>query len=225
MYMEFNFNSLANTSFTSDAQNYLKAYEIYKVRLTKFEKSELNGKDGVTTYPVIAVEFTGEDGIFNENIFIPIKDDDFERKENTNHKLMPSRFDRFQFTLMQIVEAINPTGAEKIKAMASKLRTIDDFITVVTKALAGKDTEVYLKLVGQNTNGKLYSRLPNSCFMGKDNKPVASNFISQDRDKLFFTNYEIGEMNKYKNARPTNMDVQDIDNDTEEAMDLDGIDL
>lgn len=223
--MEFNFNSLAETSFTSDSQNYLKAYEIYKVTLTKFEKSELKGKDGVTVYPVIAVEFSGEDGIFNENIFIPNKDEDFERNENSNHKLMPSRFDRFQFTLMQIVEAINPAGAEKIKANASKLHTIDDFVAIVTKALAGKNTEVYLKLVGQNTNGRVYSRLPNSCFMGNNGKPAASNFINKDRDKLYFTNYEIGEMNKYKNAKPTNMDSPEIANDDSDTVDLDGLDL
>ena len=220
--MEFNFNSLAETSFTSNSQNYLKAYEIYKVTLTKFEKSELKGKDGITTYPVISVEFSGESGIFSENIFIPTKDEDFERNENSNHKLMPSRFDRFQFTLMQIVEAINPAGADKIKANASKLHTLDDFITIVSKALAGKTTEVYLKLVGQNTNGKLYARLPNSCFMGKDSKPTASNFINKDKDKLFFSNYEIGEMNKYKNAQPTDMESPDV---VEESVDLDDLEL
>lgn len=228
--MNFNFNNLSNTSFSSESTQYLKPYDIYKVNLTKFEKSELKGKDGSSVYPVIAIEFTGigdVKGIFSQNIFIPTTEADFERKENQNHKLMPSRFDHFQYTLMQIVEAINPTGAQKIKEAASKIKTIDQFIELISKALSGKNNvDVYLKLVGQNTNGRVYSRLPNACLIGSDGNPAALNFINADSSKLFFSSYEMNQMKAYKEAKPTNMDsVEASSESSEDNLDLDDIEL
>lgn len=212
--MNFNFSNLAETSFSSNSSNYLKPYDIYQVNLTKIEKTELKGKDGVSVYPVVTLEFTGTgdaNGIFTQNIFIPVKDEDFVRNENqTSHKPMPSRFDQFQYTLMQIVEAINPTGAQKIKENGSKLKTIDDFLNIVIKALNGKNNvDVYLKLVGQVSNGTTYARLPNACLIDREGKPAALNFINADSTKLYFSNYEIGQMNNYKNAKPTNMETVD----------------
>lgn len=234
MNNNFSFSNLATASFSSEASQYLKPYEIYKVNLTKIEKTTMQGKkDPSETYPIVTLEFTGvgdNKGIFTQNIFIPNKDADFVRNENPNsHKPMPSSFDRYQYTLMQIVEAINPAGAQKIKDNASKLKTIDDFTSLVIKALTGKEkVEVYLKLVGQNSNGTIYARLPNPCLIGNDGNPAPLNFINSDETKLFFSNYEIGEMNKYKNAKPTNMSskVDDINPDTpEKEGDLDIKDL
>lgn len=227
----FSFAGLATASFSNDAPQYLKPYDIYQVNLTKIERTELNGKDGVTKYPIVALEFTGSGdvkGIFTQNIFIPVKDEDFERHENpTSHKPMPSRFDQFQYTLMQIVEAINPKGAQAIKDNASKLKTIDQFIELVQKALVSKsDVNVYLKLVGQNTNGTFYARLPNACLIGKDGNPAALNFINADASKLYFSSYEMGQMKTYKDAKPTNMDsVVDNPDTSSEELDLAGIEL
>ena len=101
----------------------MKPYDIYEVNLTKIEKTELKGsKDPNATYPVVALEFTGcgdSKGIFSQNIFIPTTEDDmkrpvFQNKEGHDYE-RPSRFENFQFTLMQIVHAINPAGEEKIK--------------------------------------------------------------------------------------------------------------
>lgn len=224
----FSFDSLAETSFTSASQNYLKPYDIYKVNLTSITNGELQGKkDPNAKYNIVTLEFASPEGkgIFTENLFVPSSDSDFERRENpTSHKLMPSRFDQFQFTLMQIVEAINPKGAQAIKAAASKLKTMDDFIKVIIKALQGKNSvEVYLKLVGQESDGRTYARLPNACLIGTDGRPSALNFISSDESKLYFSNYEIGKMKAYKEAKPTVM-PEDKEESSEE-FDLDGIDL
>lgn len=225
--MNFNFNSLSTASFSSQATQYLKPYEIHSVNLTKIEKTELQGKDGVTTYPVVSLEFTGTkgDGIFTQNIFIPTKEGDFERIENpTSHKLMPSRFDQYQYTLMQLAEAINPSGAQKIKDNASKLKTIDQFTDLIIKVLSTEsNVTVFLKLVGQNSNGTVYARLPNACLIGRDGNPAALNFVSADESKLYFSSYEIGQMNAYKNAKPTNMPEVSSDDNVDDI--LDGIDL
>ena len=228
--MNFNFDNLSTTNFASDSKKYLKPYEIYEVSLTKFEPSTLKGsKDPNATYPVVSLEFSGEDGVFSQNIFIPVTDTDFERRENpSSHKAMPSRFEQYQFTLMQIVKAINPAGEEKIKANASKIKTVDQFTELVAKALAGKENvKVFLKLVGQNSNGTTYARLPNACLIGNDGKPAPLNFISADEDKLYFSSYEMTQMKAYKNAKPTNMDKVDADTGTKTSddIDLDDIDL
>jgi hypothetical protein len=140
---------------------------------------------------------------------------------------MPSRFDQYQFTLMQIVKAVNPSGEEKIKANASKIKTIDQFTDLVTKALKGKENvKVFLKLVGQNTNGTTYARLPNACLIGNDGNPAPLNFINAEEDKLYFSNYEMTQMKAYKEAKPTNMDKVDTSTKTsDDAIDLDDIDL
>ena len=230
--MNFNFNSLENTSFTSAAGQYLRPYDIYKVNLTKIEKTELKGsKDPSATYPIVALEFTGcgdNKGVFTTNLFIPTSEKDMERptfENNEGHEYQrPSRFENFQFTLMQIVHALNPAGEEKIKSNASKIKTIDQFIDLVIKALAGKDkVETNLKLIGRNNNGTIYAALPSACGLNKSGEIFPVNFIGEN---LFFTNFELTQQKNYQSAKPSNMDKVDGDSDKEsEDIDLSNLDL
>ena len=230
----FNFGGLADTSFTNNGPQYLRPYDIYEVNLTKIEKSILKGKDG-TEYGVVAMEFKGcgdVNGIYNHNLFIPNKDSDFERRVNeTSGTLYPSSFEQFQYTLMQLVQVINPKGAEKIKENASKLKSMDQFIDLIIKALTGKsDIKFFLKLVGRNQAGTTYATIPNACVLGKkataDTKPSPLNFVSLDKSLLAFSNFELTQMKNYKNAAPTNMDKEADENpDKEEDVDLDNISL
>lgn len=227
--MNFNFSNLSETSFSSNSGQYLKPYEIHTVNLTKIEKTELKGKDG-TEYPVIALEFTGcgdSKGSYTHNLFIPTKEKDMQRRtlknSNGHESEVASSFENFQYTLMQIVHALNPAGEEKIKANASKIKTIDQFIDLIIKALAGKEkVETNLKLVGRNNNGVIYSTLPNPCGINKKGEIFATNFIG---DNLFFSNYELTQQKNYKNAKPTNMDKVENNPDEAEEVDLDDIDL
>lgn len=226
--MGFNFNSIAEQNYSSAAGQYLRPYGIYKVNLTKIEKTTLTGKDG-TEYPVVAIEFTGcgeDKGIFTNNIFIPNKESDMERRTlknaNGHENQVASNFENFQFTLMQIVHAINPTGEEKIKANASKIKTIDQFVDLIIKALTGKENiETELKLVGRKnpTNGVEYASLPNACGINKKGEIFPVNFIGEN---LFFSNYELTQQKKYQNATPTNMDKVDEKSDD---VDIDDIEV
>lgn len=229
--MDFNFNSLATNNFSSNSGSHLKPYNIYKVNLTKIEKTELKGsKDPNAVYPIVALEFTGcgeDKGVFSTNLFIPTSEKDMERptyQNNNGHDYQrPSRFENFQYTLMQIVHALNPDGEEKIKANASKIKTIDQFIDLIIKALKGKDKiETNLKLVGRDNNGTRYAALPNACGLNKSNEIFPVNFIG---DNLFFTNYELQQQKNYQNAKPTEMkdDIDDVDKSDE--VDLNDIDL
>lgn len=227
----FNFSNLSEQSFTSNAGSYLRPYDIYTVNLTKIEKTILKGsKDPNAEYPVVALEFTGtgdNKGTFSTNLFIPTTDADMERptyKNNEGHEYnRPSRFENFQFTLMQIVHALNPAGEEKIKANASKIKTIDQFIDLIIKALTGKnDVETSLKLVGRNNNGTIYAALPNACGLSKTGEVFPVNFIG---DNLFFTNYELTQQKNYQNAKPTNMDSNTDNSDINNSDDLNLDDL
>lgn len=229
--MNFNFGSLNEQSFSSNAGAHLRPYNIYKVNLTKIEKTELKGsKDPNAVYPIVALEFTGcgeDKGTFTTNLFIPTSEQDMERptyKNNEGHEYQrPSRFENFQFTLMQIVHVLNPAGEEKIKANASKIKSIDQFIDLIIKALSGKNNvETNLKLVGRNNGGTVYAALPNACGLSKDGNLFATNFIG---DNLFFSNYELTQQKQYQNAKPTTMETVDNPDVADNDVDLDDLDL
>jgi hypothetical protein len=181
------------------------------------------------------MEFTGcgeQTGVYNHNLFVPTKDSDFERRTNeTSGAKYPSAFEQFQYTLMQLTEVINPKGAAKIKENASKLKSMEQFIDLIIKALSGKtDVKFFLKLVSRVQNNQTFSTLPSSCVLGKDakpeTKPSALNFVSLDKKLLNWSNYELTQMKKYQEAKPTAMkDNTDENPDTADAdVDLD-IDL
>lgn len=230
--MDFNFSNLSTQNFSSAAGQHLKPYDIYEVNLTKIEKTELKGsKDPNAVYPIVALEFTGcgdVKGTFTTNLFIPTTEDDmvrptYQNKEGHDYQ-RPSRFENFQYTLMQIVHAINPAGEEKIKENGSKIKSIDQFIDLIIKALKGKENvATKLKLVGRANNGTVYAALPNACGLTKEGEAFAVNFIG---DNLFFTNYELTQQKAYKEAKPTDMaKVENNPDETDEALDLDGIEL
>lgn len=229
--MDFNFNSLSEQNFASAGTRHLQPYDIYKVNLTKIEKTEMKGsKDPNAVYPIVALEFTSTEdkGIFQANLFIPTTNEDMKRPVFTNkegHEFnRPSRFENFQFTLMQIVHALNPAGEQKIKENASKIKTIDTFIDLIFKTLSKVSTvETNLKLVGRNSNGTVYAALPNACGLSKAGEIFPVNFIG---DNLFFTNYELTQQKAFQNAKPTNMDkVENNPDESEGELDLSGIEL
>lgn len=223
--MNFNFGNLNNTNFTSQAGQYLKPYGIYSVNLTKIEKDELKGKDG-TIYPIIKLEFTGvgeSKGTFETNLFIPTSEKDMERRTVTNsnghESKRPSSFENFQYTLMQIVEVLNPKGAEKIKENGDKIKTIDQFIDLIFKALKGKENvTTNLKLVGRNNQGKIFAALPSACGLNKKDEIFATNFIGEN---LFFSNYEETQQKAYRNAAPTPMSDNSTDENPDKSDDVD----
>ena len=231
--MDFNFSNLANASFSNEnTTQYLKPFDIYTVKLTKIEKGEVKGtKDPNAIYPVVTLEFTGtgdSHGIFTTKLFIPDpenkEDTDRPEYENSNgHKYQrPSRMEYFQYTVMQLLHVLNPTGENKIKENANKLTSINQFVDLVVKALTGKDdVETKLKLVGRNANGTTYADLPKACGLTKEGKIFPINFIG---DNLFFSNYEIEQQKKYQNAKPTDMGTVTEEEPSDE-INLDDIDL
>ena len=224
----FEFGTLATNDFTSSASRSLKPFGIYEVSLTDISLKDIQGKkDPNAVYHTIHLEFTGDEGTYQENLFIPSTEQDDTRpvfKNAAGHEYQrPSRFEEYQFKLMQIVEAINPTGAKKIKENSSKIKTVETFNDLIIKALTGKsDVKVKLKLVGRNVNGTVYAQLPNACGLNKENKLFPINFIGND---LFFSAYEQQQAEQYKNAKPTVMNSSVLASTDEDSDSLDVSDL
>lgn len=230
--MNFNFNNLGTTSFAGNSTQYLRPYGIYNVNLTKIEQTVLKGsKDPNAEYPIVALEFVGcgeDKGVFTTNLFIPTTEQDMERpvfKNSEGHEFQrPSRFETFQYTLMQIVHALNPAGEEKIKANGNKIKTVDQFIDLIIKALKGTEKKsTYIKLVGRTNNGTVYAALPAACGLSKAGEVFPVNFIGEE-SSLFFSNYELTQQKAYQNAKPTDMDkVENNPDKAESDLDLDGL--
>lgn len=227
--MNFNFGNLSETSFSSTSAPRLKPYGIYPVKLKSIEKTELKGsKDPNAVYPVVSIEFINPEdkSTFSTNLFIPTTEEDlkrpvFQNKEGHDYE-RPSRFENFQFILMQIVEALNKEGADKIKANGSKIKTIDQFIDLVIKALSNNNGETKLKLVGRNNNGTVYADLPRACGINKSGDLFPVNFIGEN---LFFTNYELQQQKEYQTAKATPMPSLSVESSDDNDDFLDSIEL
>lgn len=222
--MNFNFDQ--EQSYVASSQQYLKAYTINEVTLTKIEKTTLQGsKDPNASYDVIALEFTGTDknpGIFSTNLFIPSSDEDAKRptfKNAQGHEYeRPSRAENFQYTLMQLMQVLNPEGA---KAALAKLQgknvSVDTFIQLVIGTIKKKpNAKTNLKLIGRNVNGTVYAQLPNACGLNKEGKLFPINFVG---DTLFFSAYEEQQSKAVKDAKPTPV----AENSAKEDEDIDDL--
>lgn len=221
---EFNFGNMTETSFVGSQSQYLKAYGIYEVKLTKIALDTIKGKkDPTVEYKTVVLEFTGTDknpGTFTQNIFFPTSEDTKRPtfKNNNGHEYeRPSHFENFKYTLMQLVEVLNPTGAANIKKVAGKIKTVEDFVNCIIKALDGKNNVITeIKLVGRNNNGVVYATLPAACGLNKSGEIFPVNFIGNN---LFFTPYEESQRKNLNKAKPTpvaeeesNQEDDDIDN-------------
>lgn len=222
--MNFNFDQ--EQSYVASSQQYLKAYTINEVTLTKIEKTTLQGsKDPNASYDVIALEFTGTDknpGVFSTNLFIPSSDEDAKRptfKNAQGHEYeRPSRAENFQYTLMQLMQVLNPEGA---KAALAKLQGknvgVDTFIQLVIGTIKKKpNAKTNLKLIGRNVNGTVYAQLPNACGLNKEGKLFPINFVG---DTLFFSAYEEQQSKAVKDAKPTPV----AENSAKEDEDIDDL--
>ena len=139
---------------------------------------------------------------------------------------MPSNFETIMAVVKQTAQVLNPTGFEKMQAASSKFRSFDDVakaLITVTDKVKGKETK--LKLIGKNRDGKVVADIPRIVGINKQGESfISDNYIG---DKLFFSDYEEGEREKYMKAKPTEMksddsitDVAGVDQTSGDDLDL-----
>ncbi len=206
--VNFSFGDIKETSAVNTSKS-LKPWSIYNVVFDGIEQTTIQGKkDPDKVYNTIKMSFHCEDGQFSTNLFIPSSEDDVKRnigtrKDGSEYE-MPSHFEEFKWKLLQLVQVVNPDGYEKLKAQSAKIKTIEDFIKVVTSlANAKKGAETKLKLTGRNVNGTVYADIPRVCAINKNSECfISNNFIGNNVE---FSSWEATQAKTYKEAKPTVM--------------------
>ena len=230
--LDFSINS--SVSAVSNSVKQLAPFAIYDVKYEKSEIVEFDGKkDPSQHYKTLRVRFSNADGYYEETIFFPTPADgepkEYERPDGTKQKF-PSNWDRIKFFMAQVMTVLNPEGYKKFCEASSKFKDFEmmanAFIKVLEPAM-GKETK--LKLMGRtDESGNVHATLPKFLSYNRDGQLyISTNFIG---DRVFFSTYEEGQVQKFKNAKPTAMpdlaaDPLAITPKAEEAKKDDVIDL
>lgn len=231
----FNFGGIENVSAVGSNMS-LKPWNIYDVKFDGLTQEDLKGKkDPNAVYKTVKIAFSSDKGGFSKNIFVPSTEDDATRptyKNKDGHEYSaPSRFENFKFTLLQLVQVLNPAGYKKIQEVSGKIKTMDEFLKVVVNAAnAKKGTETSIKLVGRTTeDGKTYAELPRVVSLNKEGELfVSDRFIGPN---LSWSVYELSKKEEYEKAKPTdvekvvNGDASDSTEESTDNSDLNDIDF
>lgn len=234
--LDFSINS--SVSAVSNSVKQLAPYAIYDVKYEKSEIVEFDGKkDPSQHYKTLRVRFSNADGYYEETIFFPTPADgepkEYERPDGTKQKF-PSNWDRIKFFMAQVMTVLNPEGYKKFCEASSRFKDFEMMAKAFIKILepaAGKETK--LKLMGRtDESGNVHAALPKFLSYSREGQLyVSSNFIG---DRVFFSTYEEGLVQKFKNAKPTTMPelaadplgmTTQVDNKAEkdDVIDLDGL--
>lgn len=200
--MNFGFSS---ASAVRNTRRPLAPWGIYKVKFTGAEIATFKGsKDPSIEYKVLRFNFENEDGYYSESLFFPKEGDDVDREYENNGGIMkfPSNFKVTMSTVKQTLQVLSPKGWEAVQKASAKFKSFDDVANAAIKVLDKvKGTETEIKLVGRVSKGKVVAKIPTIIRYNKDGELyVSDNYIGT---KLYFTDYEEGERNKYLNAKPT----------------------
>lgn len=228
---EFNF-SLANSQVSSTSSNYFKPYTINVINSIKAEYANgtsAQGKD----WTALDVIFTGPDGQHKERYFLPATDEEGMTRPtfdsaNGGKTMSPAPYEILKQLAVHILGVYAPEQFEKFKVYCAKVKNMKQFIDGFVKLINdAPEHETNLKVVGRNSNGTVYARLPRPCGISKDkegnytNETFPINFLGSN---LSFTSYEIGEKNRLETAKPTTMNTLEVDSKgSEDEIDFDSL--
>lgn len=223
--MAFNFGSLANTK-PANTTSYLKPYGIYSnVTIKSTEVKEGTSSNG-NAWKSLNIVLGNDEGIHPESMFYLDENNpkDFERGSmdmpNGGKRELPSPWERLKDKMAAIGFAFFPEDFEKLQKISSKIKSFDELMKYFKQAVdknIGKNP-TNMKLVGRNSNGRVYATLPNctGIAQAKDEKRANENQIkvgewytwmvspfNSDPAKLAFSAYEQKQADEYHNAKPT----------------------
>lgn len=234
--MSFNFGALASAQIPSDIK-YLKPYNIYKN--VGYKSSEI--KEGTTNegneWKCLKITFACEEGEYTESIFYP-KAGDEDRREvdgaNGGKHTVCSNFEITMAMVAAIGHAFNPEGFKKMQEISGKFKTFDEvvkFLVALLEKTKGKVT-TSMKLVGRNSKGHVYARLPQpiGIVLDKETQQYRTFAVPVFGENLEFSAYEQKKREELANAKPTDMgdkttdvvaDTTSIDTPVEDGGDID----
>lgn len=214
---EFNF-SLNNSQVSSTTSNYFKPYTINVIDSIKAEYAGGTASSG-KEWKAIDIVFSGKDGQHKERFFLPATDEEGIKRPifdspNGGKIESPAPYEALKQLAIHILGIYAPAQFDKFKVYCGKVKTMKQFLDGFVKLVNDAPKhETNLKVVGRNSNGTIYARLPRTCGIVKDkeghytSETYPINFLG---DNLTFTSYEMGEKAKLENAKPTNMDKEDV---------------
>lgn len=212
MGMNFNLSNVTGTSMPKLAPN--KIHEVIFKGITYQEMK--NKKDEANPHRVMKARWENADGYYEETIWAP-KEGDEKRtttKKGDVERENPSNLERFERTLAHIGEQLAPVTYEKFKGLTFDLpsefeKLAKTFIKVTEKSV---NKAVKLKLV---KNKKDEASLPYFVNLSKEGKAyISNNWLG---DKVFFSPFEIEQMEKQTTAKPTNMPDEVVNDDLDAA--------
>lgn len=222
----FNFGSLAETQLASEVK-YMKPYNIYKD--VYYDGYEI--KDGVSEkgnkWKRLTLTFKCDEGIYKESIFYfdHTSEQDTTRPQydmpNGGKREAPSKAELTMAEVAAIGHAFNPEGFEKMKQISSKFKSCDDVMNTLVKILEQTKGKVKtsMKLIGKNSNGKVYAALPRALGMVQDSDGSWRSFpVALFGENLMFSSYEMIKKTELESAKPTNMEnkVEETTSNNEE---------
>ncbi len=205
--------SLNESQVSSNVFNYFKPYTINPINSIKAEfvnGTSAEGKD----WKALDITFSGKEGQHRERFFIPSTDEEGMKRgqyetSNGGVNVTPSSYEILKQLAIHTLGIYAPAQFEKFKAFCAKVKNMEQFLQGFVKLLNDAPLkETFVKVVGRNSNGTVYARLPRPCNVSKDKQgnytdetyPV--NFLGKN---LTFTTYEIGQKNALETAKPTEM--------------------
>lgn len=240
--MAFNFGSLADTK-PANTVSYLKPYGIYSnITIKSAEIKEGTSSNG-NPWKSLVITLGNEEGIYPDSIFYLDENNpkDFERgtadMPNGGKRELPSSWERLKDKMAAYGFAFFPDDFEKLQKISNKIKSFDELMKYFKQAVdrnLGKNP-TNMKLVGRNSNGRVYATLPNctGIAQAKDEKRANENqikvgdwytwMISPFNDnpaKLAFSTYEQKQANEYYSAKPTSVGTS---NETDAINNFDSV--
>jgi len=224
----FNFGTLADMQAASDIK-YLKPYTITSDVTYKSSEIKEGTSENGNSWKCVRITFTSPDGEYTESIFWPKEGDEIRREidgANGGKRKLCSNFEITMAMVAAIGRAFNPEGFKKMQEISSKFKSFDDVIKALIQILekAKGTVSTSMKLVGKNTNGRTYARLPQPIGIVADESYVDPNNPNNNGwctfpvavfgDNLMFNAYEQRKKNELESAKPTNMSEKENEIDT-----------
>lgn len=231
--MSYNFGSFADVKPASN-NSYLKPYTINDNVAIKSTEVKSGTSAAGNEWKCLNITFGNDEGTYSDSIFWITSEKDFQRNvtqmSNGGEREMPSNWERTRDKMAAIGYAFFPEAFEKFKTIAGKAKGFEELIMAFKKLVdnAIDKTTTSMKLVGRNTNGRVYATLPNctGIAQAKDEKTAANNkvnvgdwytwMISPFGNNLYFSAYEESQRSNMANAKPTAMPDLPADNSTDE---------
>lgn len=223
---QFDYSSFSTTSAVNTSRPQLKPYNSYKVTYAGSRIDKIAGKkDPDKVWEILKIRFEGEEGYFEESVFF-LNPEDKNRpvyKNAEGHEYSrPSRFENTMTMLIQLATILNPEAAKKFQGILPKCKSFEDvansFITVLKKE---ENKELYIKLLGRNSNGSVYAALPACCGLDRNGVRFPINIFSL-KDDFNWSSYELQKQSEYRNAKPTQMSSSSLDNSIDSASEEEG---